>query len=123
MIEHMANPKHFVYLMRSAPYNSHAAQEGLDALLAAAAFAQQVSVLFFDEGVFQLLADQQPQQQKNLAKMLQALAMYDVERCFVHQPSLAARAIEDATLCLNAVALDDRETRMLLAAADQVLTF
>lgn len=119
----MVDSKHLVFVMKAAPYDGYTAQEGLDALLAAAAFAQQVSVLYIGDGVFQLLANQQPQQHKNFAKMLQALAVYDVESCFAHTPSLAARGIEGAPLCINPTAIDDKGVHQLLTSANHVLTF
>lgn len=119
----MADSKHLVYVMKTAPYDGYAAQEGLDALLAAAAFAQQVSVLYIGDGVFQLLAEQAPTQHKSFAKMLQALAVYDVEDCFVHEPSLAARGVAETPLCLSPTLVNDREVHDLLASANHVLTF
>lgn len=119
----MSGSKHLVYLFKTAPYDSFVAQEGLDALLAAAAFGQQVSLLFIAEGVYQLLPGQQPQRQKSQEKMLQALTLYDVEHCFVHAPSLAQRGVDESSLCLSVVALDDQHTRTLIASADHVLTF
>lgn len=115
--------KHLVYTFRSAPYSSPVAQEGLDAVMAAAVFEQKVSVLFVDDGVFQLLPNQTPIQQKNYAKMLQALAMYDVDRCFVHAPSLAHRASNAAPPCIPVTKLDDAGVRALLASADHLLVF
>lgn len=117
------NSKHLVYLFRSAPYGSPVAQEGLEALLAAAVFEQQLSVIFIDEGVFQLIEQQNPLQQKNHAKMLQALSMYDVDRCYVHAPSAALRGLEADEFCIPAAALSDTETRRLIASADHAFTF
>lgn len=115
--------KHLVYLFRSAPYDSLVAQEGLDAIFAAAAFGQRVSVLFMDEGVFQLCNNQQPQQQKSMEKMLQALELYDVEQRFVHSHSLKLRGLHPQDLCLEVAALDNGQTRTLIQNADHVLSF
>lgn len=117
------NSKHLVYIFRSAPYGSPVAQEGLEALLAAAVFEQQLSVIFIDEGVFQLIKRQNPLQQKNQAKMLQALSMYDVDQCYVHAPSAALRGLKADDFCISAEALNDAETRRLIASADHALTF
>lgn len=115
--------KHLVYIFKSAPYGSPLAQEGLDALLAAAIFEQQVSVLFIDEGVFQLTSQQNPSQQKNQAKMLQALAMYDIDHCFVHTPSVELRNLEADDFCIPVKALDNNEVQSLIASANHALTF
>lgn len=115
--------KHLLYIFKSAPYGSPVAQEGLDALLAAAIFDQRISVLFIDEGVFQLIDQQNPSQQKNQAKMLQALAMYDVDQCFVHTPSAESRGLDAYQYCIPVTTIDDAKTRALIASADHALGF
>lgn len=115
--------KHLLYIFKSAPYDSPVAQEGLDALLAAAIFDQQLSVLFIDEGVFQLVSQQDPSQQKNHAKMLQALAMYDINQCYIHMPSAELRGLDASHYCIPVESLDDTGTRALVASADHALSF
>ena len=117
------NKKNLLLIFQSAPYDTPYAQEGLDTLLAAAVFEQNVSVLFVDEGIFQLLSEQQPQGRKNHGKMLQALSMYDVENCFYHKPSAVKRQITNESFSLKATALNNLETHALLASADHTLTF
>ncbi|MCV6605105.1 MAG: DsrE family protein, partial [Porticoccaceae bacterium] len=66
-----------LFILRSAPYGSSLAREGLEAVLAAASLGQNVSVLFMDDGILQLTRHQQPGQigQKNNASMAAALPM------------------------------------------------
>ena len=49
------------YLFRSAPHGSAAGREGVDALLAASAYCEDISVIFVGDGVYQLLNGQQPE--------------------------------------------------------------
>src|SRR5690554_7301836 len=72
--------KRILLISRHAPYGSSIAREALDAVLASAAYDQQISLLFMDDGVFQLLAEQDPGSigQKSFASMLSALPLYDV---------------------------------------------
>ena len=48
-------PKKILFLLRSPPYAGARAYETLEVLLVAAVFDQEVSVLFADDGVYQLL--------------------------------------------------------------------
>ena len=51
----------FLYLLRRPPYSGSLAAEAIDSILVAGVFDQRVSVLFKDDGVLQLLKDQQGQ--------------------------------------------------------------
>ncbi len=53
--------KKFLYVNRRAPHGSIYALESLETVLIGAAFDQDVSVLFVDDGVYQLKKDQQPE--------------------------------------------------------------
>ena len=52
--------KRILYLNRRAPHGSIYAHEALEALLMAAGFEQVPSVVFMDDGVYQLKLDQSP---------------------------------------------------------------
>ena len=47
--------KKFMFLNRKAPYGTVYALEGLEVVLISAAFDQDVSLVFIDDGVFQLM--------------------------------------------------------------------
>jgi sulfur relay (sulfurtransferase) complex TusBCD TusD component (DsrE family) len=49
------------FVFSSAPHGSASGREGLDALLATSALTEDIGVFFLGDGVFQLLAGQQPQ--------------------------------------------------------------
>ena len=54
------NAKRILFLLRSPPYAGPATYESLESLLVAAVFDQLVSVLFIDDGVYQLVRAQNP---------------------------------------------------------------
>ena len=58
MMEEGGNPtgktKRFMYVNRRAPYGTVYALEGLEVVLIGAAFEQDVSMAFVDDGVYQL---------------------------------------------------------------------
>jgi len=52
--------KKFLYVNRRQPHGTVYALESLETVLIGAAFDQDVSMLFIDDGVFQLKKDQSP---------------------------------------------------------------
>ncbi|WP_299974469.1 sulfurtransferase complex subunit TusC [uncultured Pseudoteredinibacter sp.] len=92
--------KNITFICRHSPYGGSQARELLDAALAGAAFDQNISLLFMGAGILQLVEEQNPSaiEQKNLAKMLSMLALYDVENVFVHEQALEQFGIEEKQL-------------------------
>jgi tRNA 2-thiouridine synthesizing protein C len=87
--------KKFLYLNRRAPYGTIYALEGLEVVLIGAAFEQQVSMAFVDDGVFQLAKGQDTKQSdmKNFSPAFRALGDYDVNKLYVEKESLEARGL------------------------------
>ena len=54
----MADAKKFMYINRKAPYGTVYAWESLEVVLIGAAFDQEVSLAFVDDGVYQLMKGQ-----------------------------------------------------------------
>ena len=118
--------KKLLFISRHAPYGTSLAKEALDAILAASAYDQDLSLLFMDDGVFQLLSTQDPKdlEQKNFAAMLPALILYEIEKIYVHLESLQARQIAINELVLDgAQIIDSAAIGNLLALQDQLLSF
>ncbi|PUA26499.1 MAG: sulfurtransferase TusC [Cellvibrio sp. 79] len=118
--------KKILLISRHAPYGSSTAKEALDAALAAAVYEQSLSLLFMDDGVFQLLKDQQAQQinQKNFSSILAALPFYDIENIYIHQESLKKRIIENKDLLIeHAAILTNEQISTLLNDQDHILSF
>ncbi|UTF60541.1 sulfurtransferase complex subunit TusC [Gilvimarinus sp. DA14] len=111
---------------RHAPYGRSLAREALDAVLAAAAFEQEINLLLMDEGVWQLCQVQTPEliEQRDLSKNLSALPVFGVEEIYVHEPSLILRGLNRDSLSLNNVQLlSNEQTQALIASQDQLLSF
>lgn len=113
--------KHILYLLQQAPYLDSRLFEAFDALLVAAAFEQRVSVLFRGDGVLQLLADQAPVGQRNLAKMLQSLATYEVDKVYADSRAFEARGLKIADCAIEPQLVSKREIAELIAQHDLVL--
>lgn len=103
--------KRFMYVNRKAPYGTIYALENLEVVLIAAAFDQDVSVVFVDDGVYQLKRNQDTTAigMKNFSNTYRALDDYDVEKIYVEQESLKARGLteEDLIIPVEVLAADD----------------
>ncbi|WP_407832524.1 sulfurtransferase complex subunit TusC [Vibrio rotiferianus] len=113
------------YLFRSAPHGSNAGREGVDALLAASAYCEDITVLFFGDGVYQLLLGQDPTGilSKDYAPMLKLFDLYDIEQVFVCADSLAERGLAQADLVIDAEVLRTEQFKDKLQQADKLLSF
>lgn len=87
--------KRFLYVNRKAPYGTIYALESLEVVLIGAAFEQDVSLAFLDDGVFQLVKGQQTDELgvKNFSPTYKALGDYDVNKIYVERESLQARGL------------------------------
>jgi len=118
--------KKILFISRHAPYGSSLAKDALDAILAASAYDQQLSLMFMDDGVFQLLKNQSSNEinQKSFAAVLPALSLYEINTVYVHKESLEKRQITLNELVLDSVQLiDSAAISSLLAQQDQLLSF
>ena len=118
--------KKILFISRHAPYGSSLAKDALDAILAASAYDQQLSLMFMDDGVFQLLKNQSSNEinQKSFAAILPALSLYEINKIYVHKESLEKRQITINELVLDSVQLiDSGAISSLLAQQDQLLSF
>jgi len=87
--------KKFLYVNRKAPYGTIYALESLEVVLIGAAFDQDVSLAFLDDGVFQLVKSQDTKEigVKNFSPTYRALGDYEVTKLFVEQESLDERGL------------------------------
>ena len=87
--------KKFLYINRKPPHGSIYALESLEVILIGAAFEQEVTLAFIDDGVYQLLQNQDTSAigTKNFTPTYRALGDYDVNRIFVERESLELRGL------------------------------
>jgi len=91
----MSDAKKFMYINRKAPYGTVYAWESLEVVLIGAAFEQDVSVAFVDDGVYQLMKGQDTTEVgiKNFSPTYSALGDYDVNKIYIEKESLEARGL------------------------------
>lgn len=102
--------KKFMYLNRRAPYGTIYAWESLEVVLIGAAFDQDVSLLFVDDGVFQLAKGQDTSGAgfKNFSPTYRTLGDYEVKQIYVDRDSLAKRGLNEEDLV--AISWEDWES-------------
>jgi tRNA 2-thiouridine synthesizing protein C len=126
--------KKILFILRSSPYGSAMAQEGIDAVLAASVFNQKISVLFMDEGLWQLHQYQQshglvkndadiPRERKNIAAQIESFPLYDIDRLFIDEKSLHKLNLEASELIMNPTELTESGIKSLLAEHQVILSY
>ena len=106
--------KRVLYILRRPP--GVLADEITDVILVSGVFEQRTSVLFADQGAYQLLgldARESP---------INTLAAYDVKDLYVSEESMRRLGLDVANIPSNVVTASRREVRELIAAHDVVLT-
>ncbi len=91
----MSEIKKFMYLNRRAPYGTIYAWESLEVVLIGAAFEQDVSLAFVDDGVYQIMKGQDTAEvgMKNFSPTYSALGDYEVTKLYVEKESLEERGL------------------------------
>jgi tRNA 2-thiouridine synthesizing protein C len=84
-----------MFVNRKVPYGSIYALEALEVVLISAAFEQDVSLAFLDDGVYQLVKNQNTSAigMKNFSPTYRALGDYEITRLFVERESLDERGL------------------------------
>jgi tRNA 2-thiouridine synthesizing protein C len=92
--------KKFMFVNRKAPYGTIYALEALEVVLISAAFEQDVSLAFLDDGVYQLMQGQNTSGigMKNFSPTYRALGDYDVKKLYVEKESLLERGLKPEDL-------------------------
>jgi len=92
--------KKFMFVNRKAPYGTIYALEALEVVLISAAFEQDVSLAFLDDGVYQLMKGQDTIGigMKNFSPTYRALGDYDVTKLYVERESLDERGLKPEVL-------------------------
>ncbi len=87
--------KNFLFVNRKAPYGTVYALESLEVVLISAAFEQNVSLAFLDDGVYQITKGQNSKGigMKNFSPTYRALGDYDINKLYVEAEALAARGL------------------------------
>ena len=117
--------KKFLYVNRKAPYGTIYALESLEVVLIGAAFEQDVSLAFVDDGVYQLTKGQDPKglEMKNFSPAFRALEDYDVTKLYVEEEALQARGLSAADLVVPVEVVSAQRLAEIMEGQDVILSF
>ena len=117
--------KKFMFVNRKAPYGTIYALESLEVVLISAAFDQDVSLVFVDDGVYQLKKGQTTDGigMKNFSPTYRALEGYDIEKLYVEKESLEARGLSEDDLLVDVQVMGKSELADLMDDQDVILSF
>ncbi|MCD9494740.1 sulfurtransferase complex subunit TusC [Photobacterium carnosum] len=113
------------FVFRQPPHGTSSGREGLDALLAASAYSEALSVFFIGDGVLQLVKHQQPEAilSRNYIATFKMLPLYDIENIYVCQQSLTERGLSVDDLLIDVIICSHSELVTALHCCRQILTF
>ena len=116
--------KKFMFVNRRAPYGTIYALEILESVLISAAFEQDISVAFVDDGVFQIKKGHDPKGlgMKNFSPTYRALAGCDIEKLYVEKESMDARGLRPDDFVVKVQVVPAAELARLMAAQDVLIT-
>lgn len=117
--------KKFLYVNRKAPHGTVYALESLEVVLIGAAFEQDVTLVFMDDGVFEIVKGQDTSgiETKNFSNTYKALEMYDVEKLYVAKESLEQRGLTEDDLIVDVEVKTAAEITALMEEQDVILSF
>ncbi len=116
--------KKFLFVNRKAPYGTVYALEGLEVVLIAAAFDQDVSMVFLDDGVYAIVKGQDTKaiNMKNYSPTYRALDDYDVEKIYVEKESMEARGLTSDDLVIPVEIVSAEKLRDIMDSQDVVIS-
>ncbi len=112
-----------MHVLRQAPHGTIYTYEGLEMILIMAAYDQDISVAFIDDGVYALKKGQDTEgiEIKGFSKTFGALEGYDVEKLYVDQISLEERGLTENDLVVDVEVLSSAEIGKIMAKQDVVV--
>jgi len=117
--------KKFMFVNRKAPYGTIYALESLEVVLITAAFDQDVSLVFSDDGVYQIKKGQNTDGigMKNFSPTYRALEGYDIEKLYVDKESLEERGLTEDDLLVEVEVMSRAQIADLMDEQDVVMSF
>lgn len=117
--------KKFLYVNRKAPYGTIYALESLEVVLITAAFDQDVSLAFIDDGVYQVVKGQHTKgiDVKNFSPTYRALEGYDIEKLYVEKESMETRGLKESDFIVPVKVIGAQEMADLMLTQDVIMSF
>jgi len=109
--EEQEETKKFLFVIKKPPHGSIYPYEGLEVVLIVAAYEQEISVAFLEDGVFCLVKGQEPAAIgiKDFSNTFRVMEDYGVEHLYVDGEALKERGLTEDDL-VTPVEVVDKET-------------
>jgi len=119
----MSTSKQILYVQRRSPLAGAEAYESLEGAILARVFDQNVTVLFMDDGVYQLCEiDTHQLGMRNVNKLCASLGLYEIEQVYVSAKSLEQRGLLAEDLSIAAEAIPAKEISALVSRHEIVIS-
>ena len=117
--------KKFMCVNRKAPHGTIYALESLEVVLIGAAFEQDVSLAFIDDGVYQLVKGQDTKALgvKNFSPTFRALEDYDVNKVYATREAMEARGLTADDFLVAVQVVSEGELAEIMESQDVILSF
>lgn len=117
--------KKMMFVMRSAPHGTISAYEGLEVMLIFAAYDQDLTALFLDDGVYAIKKGQKTEDigVKDFSATFKVLPGYGIEKIYVEKESLEKRGLTVDDLILEVEIKDKKELTKLMQEQEVLIPF
>lgn len=118
----MSKMKKIAIINSQSPFNTPTGRESLDLALIFGAFEQAVTVIFIEDGVYQLLDGQNPEavDTKDYLSTMKAFDLYDIEQVVACREDIDSRGV--SKLSMDVEVLGNDQIGQLLDTFDHVIT-
>jgi len=112
-------------ILRKLPYSTSMVFDAISLSQVFSVFNQKSSVIFLDDGLYQLIDNQEPSNilQKKISLNIESLDLYDMDKVIVCLEDLNDRKLNKSDLCINAEIMDRQAIAIWINNQDIVLTF
>lgn len=114
----------FLIINQNYPLEDYKAQETLDLALGLSTFEQEVSLLFIDKAILQLLKTQQPKlnYRKDFIATFKAFPIYDIKNVYFDEESFHKYHLKDDDLIITGTIINKEQTLRLIEKVNIVLS-
>ncbi len=115
----------FLFIFKKAPHGTIYPYEGLEVILIMAAYEQEITAAFVDDGVYCLKKGQDTTGLgiKEFAKTFKVLEPYGVEHLYVDRASLEARGLTEEDMVAGVEVVEAEEIAAVISVQKVVLPF
>ncbi|CAL4324056.1 sulfurtransferase complex subunit TusC [Buchnera aphidicola] len=118
--------KKIAIIFSHAPYGKHIGKDGLNFVLSASCYTNNLKIFFIGDGIFQIIDNQNSRLKffKSYCASFKILSLYDVNEFYICYESLLQRGFEkDISIILNAKIIDAIVLRKKINQCNHIINF